>query len=316
MPRLRTPWDRVLIRGTTGVALTRIRQADNVDEAVNILEVAQALVDSTSSSTGTASTTQAIPNDRSHQDEPNKSTDRLIASSSESPEYIFERDYAEARDQYNEAEVFIDLPALSLPVSRWTQACKDDRLMNHLLTLFWTWDSNVRPSLFRPMFEEDLAIGDAQAFTLEKHAFCSPFLVNALLAVGCLSTTEQITFSDPEDSKSRGRRFADEAERHFENEKDRPSIPLLQGQFAMFVYEGNLGSGAKSVDYFMRAMKTYEALNNAEFLKIQGQGKGEARLRREREGLSWAMWGMYCTEWQARIPSLWVPEADRSTVVA
>lgn len=188
--------------------------------------------------------------------------------------------------------------------------------MNHLLHLFWTWDSNVQPSVFRPLFEEDLLHGDARASTPDKHTFCSPFLVNALLALGCvsfffhaccpplaeltmqLSTTERSTYSDSEDSKSRGRRFADEAERHFEDEKDQPSIPLLQGQFAMFVYEGNLGSGAKSVDYFMRAMKTYAALNNADFLDIHGQGKSERRLQREREGLSWVMWGLYCTEWQ------------------
>ena len=66
----------------------------------------------------------------------------------------------------------------------------------------------------------------------------------------------------------------------------------------MFVYEGNVGAGSKSIDYFMRAMKTHEALNNTEFLDPQSQGKSEARLQREKEGLSWVMWGLYCAEWQ------------------
>lgn len=51
--------------------------------------------------------------------------------------------------------------------------------MNHLLALFWAWDNVVEPSLFRPLFEEDLCNnGDT---------FCSPFLVNALLALSCVS---------------------------------------------------------------------------------------------------------------------------------
>jgi hypothetical protein len=100
---------------------------------------------------------------------------------------MFEKGYVQARDRYNETDVFIDLPALRLPISRWTSACQDDRLMNHLLTLLWTWDSIVQPSLFRPMFEEDL-VNDPQVSNRDSHAFCSPFLVNALLALGCVST--------------------------------------------------------------------------------------------------------------------------------
>lgn len=51
--------------------------------------------------------------------------------------------------------------------------------MNHLLALFWTWDNMVEPLLFRPLFEEDLCDN--------RNAFCSPFLVNALLALSCVS---------------------------------------------------------------------------------------------------------------------------------
>jgi len=77
----------------------------------------------------------------------------------------------------------------------------------------------------------------------------------------------------------------------------RPSVPLMQGEFAMFAYEGNLGSGATSVDYFMRAMKTYAALNNADFFNNQDWTKSALRLQHERYAMSWVMWGFYCTEW-------------------
>lgn len=106
----------------------------------------------------------------------------------EHPEYVFEKEFAQARDRYNESNVFIDLPALSLPIFRWTSACTDNKLMNHLLTLFWTRDNSVERSLFRPLFEEDLANGDPEAAGTQRYTFCSPFLVNALLAVGCVGT--------------------------------------------------------------------------------------------------------------------------------
>lgn len=103
--------------------------------------------------------------------------------------------------------------------------------------------------------------------------------------------------SNPGDHTTRGRQFADEAQRHFEEEKHQPSIPLLQGQFAMFAYEGNLDGGVKAIDYFLGTISTYEALNNAGFLDRETTCENDLRSQREMEGLSWIMWGFYCTEW-------------------
>lgn len=80
--------------------------------------------------------------------------------------------------------MYNDVPAHNLPISQWTSACKDDRLMNHLLALFWTWDNMVEPSLFRPLFEDDLNNNNS--------TFCSPFLVNALLALSCVSRRHSV----------------------------------------------------------------------------------------------------------------------------
>lgn len=96
-------------------------------------------------------------------------------------EYTLERGPAQTRDQYTQNHVIIDLPVLGLPFSRWTSVCTDDRFMNHLMALFWTWDNTVEPVLFRPLFEEDLCGSRA--------TFCSPFLVNALLALSCVSAS-------------------------------------------------------------------------------------------------------------------------------
>ena len=65
----------------------------------------------------------------------------------------------------------------------------------------------------------------------------------------------------------------------------------------MFAYEGNVGTGTKAIDYFLNVLKTYEALNSASLVESRSGRNGEARLLKEKDGLSWIMWGLYCAEW-------------------
>lgn len=108
---------------------------------------------------------------------------------------------------------------------------------------------------------------------------------------------DPILFADPNDPTTRGRAFAEEAEWHLDKEKNVPTIPLLQGLYAMHWYEGNLGSGSKSIEYLQGAINTFEELNTPTFLESQADERDGLRLFRESEGLSWTMWGMYCAEW-------------------
>lgn len=112
-----------------------------------------------------------------------------------------------------------------------------------------------------------------------------------------LFTSEDAAFSEPGNYMTRGRQFAEEAEQHAAREKNSPSIPLLQGQFAMFVFEGNVHGGSKSMAYFKRTVETYEALTNNGSFERQSFGKTDARGRKEEEGLSWVTWGVYCAAW-------------------
>lgn len=141
-----------------------------------------------------------------------------------------------------------------LPVSRWTTVSKDDKFLSHLLLLFWTWDTTVNRVLDRTIFEEDLKSLDPISIQ-EGLPFCSPFLVNAILALACLYSTNSATFFVPSDPLTRGAAFAREAERLLPLEDIRPSIPVVQGIAALYVYEGNLGSLSKVLshkDHFYR----------------------------------------------------------------
>lgn len=100
----------------------------------------------------------------------------------------------------------------------------------------------------------------------------------------------------PEDATTRGRQFADAAVVALQKESEKPSIPLYQGLFAMFCYEGNLGGGQKAVSYFLQALEAYKALNNHTILQHNAL-IDPARMKHERHAISWCLWGYYVTEW-------------------
>jgi len=102
-------------------------------------------------------------------------------------DFMFEKRYmADARDRYVDSDMFVDVSRRNLPLSRWTTVSADDRLMNHLLTLFFTWDNIVERIFYRPLFEEDVIAMDPSSAD-HPGGFCSRFLINALLAVSCVS---------------------------------------------------------------------------------------------------------------------------------
>ena len=101
---------------------------------------------------------------------------------------MFEKQYmTDMRDQYTETDIFVDVFASRLPLSRWTTVSTDDRLMNHLLNLFFAWDNIVERAIYQPIFEEDVVAVDPSLVDDGPNCFCSRFLVNALLAVSCVS---------------------------------------------------------------------------------------------------------------------------------
>ncbi|KXJ90100.1 nitrate assimilation regulatory protein nirA [Microdochium bolleyi] len=286
-------------RANSARALKRIREADDAEEAVSSLAEAQLLLGLPLASNGTdfPSSRLAAESHAIHATSPLLRGSRLLTSPYDDAHFMFERRYmTSARDKYVDKDVFIDIATQDLPLSRWTTVSTDDRMMNHLLRLFFTWDNIVERIVYRPILEEDIATAEPSSSDMVTGKFCSRFLINALLAASCLYTREPMTFKYLGDEHSRGARWADEAEEAL-RENSHPSITLMQGLLAMFVYEGNLGSGEKALPYFMRAMDVYRALNIAN-AQPQRPGVAPERLEREKQAISWCMWGFYCCEWR------------------
>ncbi|RKK79041.1 hypothetical protein BFJ71_g16347 [Fusarium oxysporum] len=206
---------------------------------------------------------------------------------------------ARLTSRYAENSVFVDLPGYTLPISRWTTVSNDDTLLSHLLLLFWTWDTIGNRVIDRTMFEEDLkTLNPNTPNQPNELRFCSPFFVNALLAVSCVYTTNQATFLLPNDPNTRGQTFAREAARLLLLEDTSPSLAVAQGLALMNTYEAALGNGETALSYHSRMQARYLALRLDDVRRSTDAAIAGARQRRESHALSWISWGFYVWDWK------------------
>lgn len=87
-------------------------------------------------------------------------------------------------------KTFANLEPVCLPVSRWSRVSVDDTHLTHLVNLFFTWDNTLSRLINRDVFLETMKTGrpkDANTKDDDSREYlCSPFLINALLALGCV----------------------------------------------------------------------------------------------------------------------------------
>ncbi|KAK4246074.1 hypothetical protein C7999DRAFT_42466 [Corynascus novoguineensis] len=223
---------------------------------------------------------------------------RMLRSGLDDSDFVFEMSWRNDNDVNTDSDCFVYLSSFTLPVSRWTKVPLDNKLLNHILLLFWTWDCRLNQVIDRALFEEDLRTFDPSVELPRKPCFCSPFLVNAILACGCLYTTNEETFLEPGDHLTRGAAFANEAARLLPLEYKTSSIPVAQGLAALMVYEGCLGNLSRTLDYMNRYYETYRNLDRDLF-----HGKWQANITGAQKdkisrALSWIHWGLYMYEWK------------------
>ncbi|KAL5866904.1 hypothetical protein ACKVWC_010794 [Pyricularia oryzae] len=195
----------------------------------------------------------------------------------------------------------IEWQPTEIDVARWTGSREDDKeafngLLTHLLSLFWTWDNTVSPIIDRCMFLEDLQSDLAHSGTLPpgaKQLFCTPFLVNCVLAVACLYTTNPNVYTVPSDSTSRGRSFAEKSKRLLQ--KEPPSLTKLQGICLLWLWESCAGDIQTTDEYMETYFQDYMRLELSA-MEIPSDFKDwDSRQGRELQALSHIIWGMYFT---------------------
>ncbi|KAF5625723.1 pathway-specific regulatory nit-4 [Fusarium sp. NRRL 52700] len=193
----------------------------------------------------------------------------------------------------------IDFQGHILPFSRWTSVIQDDKFLSHLLLLFWTWGTSCNRIIDRTIFEDDLKnLDPTTPGAPSALRFCSQFLVNAVLAVSCLYTTNPITFSIPDELSTRGQIFAQEAIQCLKKEDTRPSLPVAQGLALMYVYEGALGNGETALQFHNLMQSRYTALRLDDIYRSTDTAIAGSRQRAEAHALSWIQWGFYVWDWK------------------
>lgn len=123
-----------------------------------------------------------------------------------------------------------------VPAKPWTNLTADDALVSHLVTVFLNY-----PNIYWRYVEEDLFIHSMQRGVPSE--LCSPFLVNAICALACLSSEHSATFLRPDDLMSRGEHFHNEALRLWLLEDGKASVTNIQ---ALVI--SSMGAGFRGKD--------------------------------------------------------------------
>ncbi|KAI2615335.1 fungal-specific transcription factor domain-containing protein [Hypoxylon sp. NC1633] len=135
----------------------------------------------------------------------------------------------------------IDSPEMKVPPGTWTTVTTDAGLVQHLLALYFCWEYPTFASFSKEHFLKDFAKGNRR--------YCSPILVNALLALGCRFSTQPNTRANPNDSRTAGDHFFREALRLFYREQNHHNLTTIQALGIMSIREASCGRDSESWYY-------------------------------------------------------------------
>lgn len=85
------------------------------------------------------------------------------------------------RDNTLSVNTLVDQPVVRVPAQPWTDVIEHDDAVSHLLSAYLTWQHSTYPS-----FDPGILVQEMNSKQIESR-YCSKFLVNALLALGCVS---------------------------------------------------------------------------------------------------------------------------------
>ncbi|EPS30971.1 hypothetical protein PDE_05925 [Penicillium oxalicum 114-2] len=151
-----------------------------------------------------------------------------------------------------------DEAPIKVPARPWTNVTRDDDLISHLVSLYFTWDYPFNAFLDQEVFLRHMTNADLAS------QFCSPFLVNALLSNACYFSDLSEAYVVPGDISSKGADFLAEAERLKRELPVQPSLTTLQG--LLLLYERYSMSREDDLGYMM----LHEAIRMGETLGLVG----------------------------------------------
>jgi hypothetical protein len=124
----------------------------------------------------------------------------------------------------------------------WTTVTQDQEVVEHLMSLYFCWEYPVFASFSKRLFLKDFRRG--------LHRYCSPLLVNVILALGCRYSDRPLRDGNLGNKKLTDDLFFVEAERLWALEQDsQPSLTTIQAIGLMAIREVSCGRESKSQFY-------------------------------------------------------------------
>ncbi|KAK6524646.1 hypothetical protein TWF281_011549 [Arthrobotrys megalospora] len=167
-----------------------------------------------------------------------------------------------------------------VPSQPWTSVTTNDEFVSHLIQLYFTWEAPVYDIVEKALFISDMRSSDS-----ENSRYCSPLLVNCMLATACRYSDREASFSDSNDPGSCGKQFFDEAERLWQAGPHSTSLTNMQSLVIMHYFEAHRANDGVGMNYFEAAMRMYEELVSGSY---QGSRVDESSLQ-----LSWPCWKLW-----------------------
>lgn len=143
--------------------------------------------------------------------------------------------------QYRGVDQVLESIEMKVPPSTWTNITNDSGLVQHLLALYFCWEYPTFASLSKEHFMKDYVHG--------RHRYCSPILVNALLALGCRFSTQPSTRANPNEPRTSGDHFFKEALRLLYRESNNHTLTTIQALGIMSIREASCGRDSESWYY-------------------------------------------------------------------
>jgi hypothetical protein len=180
-----------------------------------------------------------------------------------------------------------NLQSEPFPPSAWTNATNDDGLVMHLLALYFCWEYPVFAS-----FSKEHFLGD---FNNGKRRFCSPLLVNCILALGAQFSDLPEARKNPEDPDSVGEQFYEEAQRLLGFE-DLPTLTKIQSLGLMSLRQASAGNDMSSWHLSRMATRTAIDLGLHRRNAQDAEEDHPAHSVPERQVSAATFWGCYTLE--------------------
>jgi hypothetical protein len=137
------------------------------------------------------------------------------------------------------------------PITSWTEITDDPELIQHLLQMYFTWHYTYFTTLSKSMFYRDFYKGKQASVHGRRTEYCTPLLVNAMLALGCHFTAWPAARENRDDSSTAGDHFFKECKRLImaNDEYENPKLVNIQALALMSVREAGCGREAKGWVY-------------------------------------------------------------------